>query len=191
MRRFAYHACLCHLLALFASLHACLHVHTWVLLACVSSILQHNEAMHVRSKPTFVPRKHHLLFTFLPVCLFACLLAILLVAFLHICLHPSFYICDIYLACSLFILLLLSMHFPSIACLLVFLSLPLHVHTWSEDIWSYYTISWAQAKRPQMKACGRVKQPCSVGLGFSLSLWLCTLLNPFPSSSLSPLNGLY
>ena len=62
-------------------------------------------------------------------CLFAFLLAILFVAFLHICLHPSFYICHIYLACSLFILLLLSTHFPSIACLLVFLSLPLHVHT--------------------------------------------------------------
>ena len=32
------------------------------LLANVSSMIQHNEAMDIRSKPTFVPRRHHLLF---------------------------------------------------------------------------------------------------------------------------------
>ena len=76
---YACHACLCHLLALYASLHACLHVHAWVLLASVSSMLQHNEAMDIRSKSTFVPCGYHLLFVFLFVCrlfcLFACILA--------------------------------------------------------------------------------------------------------------------
>ena len=101
----AYHACLCHLLAFYASLHACLHVHAWVLLASVSSMFQHNEIMDIRSKPTFVPREHHLLFACLPSHLFAC--------FLVLCL-PC-------LSC-LFALCLLCMHFasfPSIACLLV------------------------------------------------------------------------
>ena len=34
-----------------------------------------------------------------------------------------------------------------------FLSLPLHVHTWSEDAWSQGIVSQAQAKRVQMQAC--------------------------------------
>ena len=62
-------------IGLYASLHPCLHAHAWVLLASVSSMLQHNEAMDTRSKPTFVPHGHHRLFTFLLVCLFASLLA--------------------------------------------------------------------------------------------------------------------
>ena len=61
---YAYNASLCHLLAFCASLHTCLHVHAWVLLVSVSSMLQHNEVMDIRSKPTFIPRKHHLLFAF-------------------------------------------------------------------------------------------------------------------------------
>ena len=60
---------------LYTSLHPCLHVHAWVLLASVSSMLQHNEAMDTWCKSTFVPRGHHLLFAFLLVCLFASLLA--------------------------------------------------------------------------------------------------------------------
>lgn len=71
---YAYHACLCHSLAFYASLHACLHVHPWVLFASVSSMLQYNEVIDVQSKPTFFPRGHQLLFSFLLVCLFACLL---------------------------------------------------------------------------------------------------------------------
>ena len=51
----------------------------------------------------------------------------------YVCSHPTCYACHIYLACSFCILLLLLPHIPSVAYLLVFLSLPLHVHTWSED----------------------------------------------------------
>ena len=74
-----------HPLAFYASLHACLHVHAWILLASVLSMLQHNEVMDIRSKPTFVPYGHHLLFAFLLVCLLSYLLACLF-AFLLSCL---------------------------------------------------------------------------------------------------------
>ena len=105
---YACHACLCHLLVFYATLHACLHVYAWVLLASVLSMFQHNEVMDIRSKPTFVPREHHLLFAF-----FACLPSYLFTCFLALCL-PC-------LSC-LSTLRLLRMHFasfPSIACLLV------------------------------------------------------------------------
>ena len=122
VRCYAYLVCSCHPLAFYASLHACSHVHAWVLLASVSSMLQHNEVMDIQSKPTFVPRKYHLLFAFLLVCLLACLLA-----FLFICLPCLSYL----FALSLFNMLYAPLSFH---CLSVgFLSLPLHVHTWSED----------------------------------------------------------
>ena len=124
MRWYAYHVCLCHLLALYASLHACLHEHAWVLLASVLSMLQHNEVMDIWCKPTFVSYRHHLLFVSLLVCLFcsfACFLACLL------CLSCLSALCLFHIPFA---------SFPSIACLLVFLSLPLHVHTWNEDSWS-------------------------------------------------------
>ena len=70
MQWHTYHVCLRHLLAFYASLHACSHVHAWVLLASVSSILQHNEAMDIWSKPAFIPRGHDLLFAFLLSCLY-------------------------------------------------------------------------------------------------------------------------
>lgn len=105
VRWYACHACLCYPLALYASLHAFLHVHAWVLLASVSFMLQHNEVMDIRSKPTFVPRRHHLLFIFLLVCFPACLLASLL-------------------AMTIVLIHFMPVHmlfasFPSIACLLV------------------------------------------------------------------------
>ena len=77
---YACYACLCHSLAFCAFLHACLYVHALVLLVSVSSTLQHNEVMDIRSKPTFVPRGHHLLFAFLLVSLLVCWLAFLLLS---------------------------------------------------------------------------------------------------------------
>ena len=81
---YACHACLCHPLTFYASLHTCLHVHAWVLLACVSSMFQYNEVVDVRSKPTFIPRGHHLLLPsyLFPSRLFACFLAFLLICLL-------------------------------------------------------------------------------------------------------------
>jgi len=62
-------------------------------------MFQHNEAMDIRSKPTFVPRGHHFLFAILLVCLFTCMfarilyamlvIAILLVRFVPFC----YYVC--------------------------------------------------------------------------------------------------
>ena len=94
------------------------------MLTCLS-MLQHNEVMDILPKPTFVPRGHHLLFVFLLVCLLACLLA-----FLFLCL-PSL---SCFSALCLFYMPYASLSFH---CLFVgFLFLPLHVHTWSEEIWS-------------------------------------------------------
>ena len=123
VRCYAYHVCSCHPLAFYASLQACSHVHAWVLLAIVSSMLQHNKVMDIRSKPTFVPRGHHLLFCFLaclPSRLFACfLVSLLAMSVMFICFMPfSYAFC----------------FFPSIACLLV--SCLCHVHIWSEGTWS-------------------------------------------------------
>ena len=137
---YACHACLCHLLAFYASLHACLHVHAWVFLAIVSSILQHNEDMDTRSKPTFVPHGHHhllaLLLAYLLTCLlflFACFLVCLLIFACHVSHHM---LCLPYLSC-LFTLYPLHIIYASFSfhCLFAgFLFLPLHVHTWSKDV---------------------------------------------------------
>ena len=118
IRCYAYHACLCHLLAFCASLHACLHVHAWVLFASVSSTLQNNGVMDIQSKPKFVSRRRHLLFAFLLLCLLACLLAFLFLCLL--CLSCLFVLC-------LFHMLFAS--FPSIACLLAScLCLCIYIH---------------------------------------------------------------
>ena len=104
---------LCHLLAFYASLHAYLHVHAWVLLASVSPMLQHTKVMNIWSKPTFVPRGYHLLFAFLFVCLFACYLA-----YLPSCLFARMLAMSTCLS-ALCLFHTLFAHFPSIACLLV------------------------------------------------------------------------
>ena len=117
---YAYLACFCPQLALYASLHTCLHVHAWVLLASALSMLQHNKAMDIQFKPTFVPREHHLLFVSLLVCFLVCLLAILLVCLLAYLL-ASWFLCLLCLSClpALCLIIVLFASFPSIACLLV------------------------------------------------------------------------
>ena len=116
---YAYHTCLCHMLDFLLCLHACLHVHAWILSASVLSKPQHNEVMDIWSKPTFVPCGYHLLFAIL-LCLFFCLpafsfvcasclsyrlpLAMLAMSIIFICLCPFH---------------MLSVSFPPSACLLV------------------------------------------------------------------------
>ena len=111
---YAYHACLCHPLAFYASLHACIHVHTWVLLVSVPSILQQNVAMNIQSKPTFVPYRHHLLFASLLDCLFSCLLAFLLLCLP--CLSCLFalclFVCSLHLFLPLLVFWFLVFAFP-------------------------------------------------------------------------------
>ena len=177
----ACHACLCHSLAFYASLHACLHVHAWVVVASVSSILQHNEVMDIRSKPTFVPHRHHLLFAFLLVCLIACLLA-----FLFLCLPCLSCLSALYLFHMLFV------SFPSIVCLLVsYLGLCMCTH--GARTYGAWTRS------PKLKQKGQRRKHIDISQatmfssfrGLASPIWLCTLLKPLSSSFLSLLDGLY
>ena len=93
---YAYHARLCHLLAFYAPLHAWLHVHAWVLLASVSSRLQHNEVVDIWSKTYICPPC-----TPPFVCLFACLSSLLYTC-LPVCLLSFLFVCLSYgLSCFL------------------------------------------------------------------------------------------
>ena len=161
MRWYAYHTCLCHPLAFFASLHACLHVHVWVLLASVSSTLQHNEVMDIRSKPTFVPRKHHLLSPFLFVYIFACLLAILLV-----CSHPCLYACHIYHAYLLYSSFICTSHLflSLLVCwFLVFAFACTHMEQGRMEL--EHSFSGASKKGVGASMSIWAKYLCSIGLG--------------------------
>ena len=89
VRWYACHACLCHSVAFYASLYTCLHVYAQVLLASVSSI-----PMDIGSKPTFVPRGHHLLFVSLIIDFLACLFTISFA-----CLLVSWFLRLPYLSC--------------------------------------------------------------------------------------------
>ena len=107
---------------------AYIFMHESCLLAC-RPCFNTNEVMDIRSQPTFFPHGHH----FLLVCLFTCLFAVLLVCLLACLLHPYIYVCHVYRAYLLYAYLY-TLHIFSFHCLSVdFLSLPLHVHTWSED----------------------------------------------------------
>ena len=125
VRWYACHACLCHPLALYAFLHACLYVHAWALLVSVSSMLQHNEAMDIQSKPTFVPLKHH-------PCLFAIFLCFPFRS------HPSFYVCHVYHVYLLYASLLCSFHLflPCLVCwFLVFAFACTHIEWGHMELW--------------------------------------------------------
>ena len=116
-----YHAFLCHLLALcaFCTL-VYMFIHESCLLVC-HPCFNTMRFMDIRSKPTFVPCEHHLLFAILLVYLLlvVCYLACLPLCS-NVCLHLVSYACHLYLACSFCALLLLSMHLSlSITRLLV------------------------------------------------------------------------
>ena len=181
MRCYAYHACLCYSLAFYASLHACSHVYAWDLLASVSSMLQHNEVMDIRSKPSFVPGGHHLLFAFLLDYLLACLLAFF---FLWLpCLSCLSALC-------LFHMFFAS--FPSIVCLLIScLCLCMYTH----GVRTHGARVWSPRCKQKRWGCEHVNisqvAAFSRFRGLASSIWLCTLLNPFPSSLISLIDGLY
>ena len=146
---YAYHVYLCHLLALYASLQAYFYVHAWVLLASVSSILQHNEDMDIWSKHSFVPHEHHPFFACFLVCLFTCLLSIFLVCliahlFISLFLHLPCLSC-LSILC-LFHVLFAS--FPAITCLPVSC---LCLCTYTHSVRMY----GARAQSPKRKQKGR------------------------------------
>ena len=169
---YAYHACLYHPLAFYTSLHTCLHVHTWLLLASVSSMLQHNEVMEIRSKPTFVPRRHSLLCVFL-----ACWLAFLLLS--HACLFALRLCAFIYT---------FSFHCLS-AGFLVSAFACTHMKWGCMELGHDLLGARKKVKDASMWS----SQVIAVSRFRSLAspIWLCTLSNPFPSSFLSLLDGLY
>ena len=109
-----YHAFLCHLLALcaFCTL-VYMFIHESCLLVC-HPCFNTMRFMDIRSKPTFVPCEHHLLFAILLVYLLlvVCYLACLPLCS-YVCSHLVCYACHCYLACSFCALLLLSMHLSS------------------------------------------------------------------------------
>ena len=144
-------------------------------------MLQHNEIMDLRSKPTFVPRGHHLLLAFLLVCLLACL-----VVFLFLCL-PC-------LSClsTLCLFHMLFASFPSIACLLVsYLCLCMYTH----GARMHGARAWSPRRKQKGQGCEHVDMSQATMFssfkGLAPPIWLCTLLRPLPSSSFSLLNGLY
>ena len=197
VRWYACHACLCHPLAFYASSHSCSHVHAWVLLATVLFILQHNETMDIRSKPKFVPRGHHLLFAFFLVGLFACFLVFLPSsshAYLVACHVSCHMLCLLYLyACLLCTHCTLSTHlFLSITCLLVScLCLCMYTH----EVRTHGDKAWSPKCKQKGWGCKHVDISQATMFswfrGLASTIWLCTLLNPLPSSLLSLLDGLY
>ena len=187
---------LCHLLPFYASLHACLHVHAWLLLASVSSI---NTMKLWTSDPNLhlSPHRHHLLFAFFIVCLFAYFLVCLpssSLAFLVTC-HVSYHmLCLLCLyACLLYTHCTLSTHlFLSIACLLVpCLCLCMYTH----GARTQGVKAWSNRHKKKGHGCKHVDMSqvamFSRFRDLASPIWLCTLLNPLPSSLLSLLDGLY
>ena len=137
--------------------------------------------MDIWSKPTFVPRGHHLLFIFLLVCLLVCLFA-----FLFLCLPCLSYLFALCLFCMIFA------SFPSIAYLLVScLCLCMYTHG--------ARMHGAKAWSPKRKQKGRGGKHVDISRaavfsrfrGLASPIWFCTLLKPLPSSSISLLDGLY
>ena len=122
-----------------------------------------------------------------------CLLAMLLVC--HIaCLLASLFLCLPYLPClsasCLYHVLFVS--FPSIACLLVScLCLCMYTH----GARMYGARAWFPKHKQKGRGCEHVNIRPTVVFktfrGLDFPIWLCTLLNPLPSSTLSLLDGLY
>ena len=113
------HACLCHLLAFYASLHSHMFMHESCLLVCypyfnTMKLWTSNPNLHLSLVGTTFCL-HFCLFAHLPICFLACLFILGLAMSPAIC-----YACHVYLACLLWTLCTLSTHlFLSIVCLLV------------------------------------------------------------------------
>ena len=107
VRWYAYHACLCQSLALYANTLAHMSMHESCLLVCCS-------CFNIMKLWTFDPNLH-LSFTNSPFCLLSCLFAFSLV-----CLHSYFFAYHVYHVYLLYASFICSLHlFPFIACLLV------------------------------------------------------------------------
>ena len=144
------------------------------MLASVSSMLQHNEAMDIRSKPTFIPCGHHLLFAFLLVFLFACLLAFLFLCLP--CLSCLSALCLLICSLRLFLLLL-------VCWLLVFAFACTHMERGHLELGH----SLPSTSKKDTDASMWLSQVAVFNKFRSLAfpLWYCTLSSPYL------LDGLY
>ena len=105
-------------------------------------------------------------------CLLSCLFVLPLV-----CLHPCFYACHAHHDYPLYAFSYALCNFSFHGLSASFLSLLLHVQTWSEDAWSQGIVTQAQVKRARMQACG--DKPCNMFNRFrslAFPFWLCTFL---------------
>ena len=135
VQSYPYHACLCHLLAY-------IHLYTLTYMSmCESCLLVCRPCFNTMKLWTPDPNLHlsHADTTF---CLLSCLFAFLLV-----CLLSGFFAFHAYHA-YLFYAFPYAPCTYSFYCLSAgFLSLPLPVHPWNDEIWSQGTISLAQTKK--------------------------------------------
>ena len=124
--------------------------------------------MDSRSKPTFVPRRHHLLFVFLLVHLLVCLLS-----FLFLCL-PC-------LSCSyaLYLFHMLFASFPSVAFLLVSCLCPC-MQTYG--VRTLGARAWSPRRKQKGRECKYVNMSRAAMFswfrGLASPIGLCTLLKP-------------
>ena len=137
--------------------------------------------MNTWSKPTFVLCGHHLLFAFfscLPFRLFVCFLACLpsrlfthiLVSMLAISITFVCFMPLPYALCTFF--------FPLFVCwFVIFAFACTHMKRGYMELGHSFPGASKRGKDASMWIWAKRLQ--SVGLGFSFSLWLCTLLNPF------------
>ena len=141
------------------------------------------------------PHRHHLLFAFFLIFLFACFMICLpssSLAYLLACHVSNHMLCLLHLyACLLYTHCALSTHlFLSIACLLD-LCLCMYTH----GVRMLGAKAWSPKHKQKGCECKHVDMSQEAMFnrfkGIASPIWLCTLLNPIPSSLISLLDGLY
>ena len=135
-------------------------------------MLQHNKVMDIRSKPTFVPHGHHLFFAILPVSLFACWLAFLLLS--HAMLAISILLVRLATLCFYPCIFL-----PLLVCWFSCLCLCMYTHgVRTQGVRALFPM-----RKQKRHGCKHVDiSRAAIASRFrslAFSCWLCTLLNPF------------
>ena len=148
-------------------------------------MLQHNKVMDIRSKPTFVPHGHHLFFAILPVSLFACWLAFLLLS--HAMLAISILLVRLATLCFYPCIFL-----PLLVCWFSCLCLCMYTHgVRTQGVRALFPM-----RKQKRHGCKHVDISRAAIVSRFRSLAFSPLViyffkNPLPSSSLSPFDGLY
>ena len=126
-------------------------------------------------------------------CFLSCLFALSLVCLLA-CLLAFLFLCLLCLSClsALCLFHMLFASFPSIACLLVFC---LCLYMYTHGARTHGVRARSPKRKQKRQGCEHVDISQAAMFirfkGLASPIWLCTLLNPFPSSLISLLDGLY